>query len=1137
MALCFLRRRRGAIVRRIKHAAPLVVIAAALLNARLSPAQLPQARLSAVQPSGGQRGTTIELSLSAGVDLDEASQLYFSHPGITAIRKTQIVGGRPEPVTGQFVVTIAPEVPVGTYDIRARGMFGLSNPRSFCVSDQKEAHETEPNNTVQQAMAVEVGTVVNGRSDAAADLDWYKVNLKAGQRLRMMLHSRSIDSRMQGLMELYAGGRRIAHREVHGRQEPLLDFTAPADGEYLLKVHDFVYEGGAEHFYRLAFSTAPHIDFIVPASGVPNTTGEYTLFGRGLPGGEPSGVKASDGLALEKMRVQIAMIADPATLAPGETLGPEEAGVDGIGYRLTSPAGTSNAVTIYFSTTGTLIEAEPNDAGAEPQKVAVPVEITGQFQKRGDIDVYQFEAKKGEVYWVEVFGQRTGSNADPVLAIDQVKQNEKGEEALTRIAALDDNPLNLGATEFKTNTDDPAFRFVVPADGTFRVTVRDRSFESRGDPALVYRLSIRSESPDFRLVALPLLPVAQPPQQANQPLVQGPCELSLRKGESMPMLVMAFRRDSFAGSIDVSADGLPPGVTCTSGTIGSTQNSCRLIFSTAENTAEWQGTIRIVARARLDDPAAAKAVADAEAARNAAVQAIQTTEKPASDAQVALKAAGDRHEAAKAALEKDAANEQLQRALAEAAAAHSKAQAAAESAILARGAAELKLAEAQGALAAARLAVEQSGRELVREARSGTIVWPGNPAAQMAAESRVARSLTLAVLKETAPFQVLTDVHNITVNQGAQILIPIKSIRRGGFEGPVNVTFAQPPQNVQVENKALSREAAEQVFRVFVQNNAPIGKHTLFITGQGQVSYRRHPEAADAAAKVKEAADKLAAEAAEAAKKAAEIKATLEKKATEVAAAVQSAIETKARTDKAAAVAFAAAVTASDVVERAREALAKEPANDVLKGARDSAETAFAKASEDARRAAEEKAAADKAIGDTDANVRKTAEEKAVAEKAVAETEARSKAAAAEKAAADKKAQDTANVAKAQNKGVVSPAASIVLDVRPAMGTLGLEVPNSGAVKRGAQLELKVKLNRAKSFYGPVELSLPLPPGVAGLSAAPVKIAADQTDGKLVIQAAPDATTGQLANMIVRATMQFDGPAAIDQPIAIKVEE
>src|SRR5262245_61173617 len=93
-------------------------------------AQLPQTRLPAIHPSGAQRGTSVDVTLAGGTDLDEAIQLYFSHPGITATPKTQMVDGKPEPVAGQFTVTVAPEVPVGVFDVRVRALYGMSNPRT-----------------------------------------------------------------------------------------------------------------------------------------------------------------------------------------------------------------------------------------------------------------------------------------------------------------------------------------------------------------------------------------------------------------------------------------------------------------------------------------------------------------------------------------------------------------------------------------------------------------------------------------------------------------------------------------------------------------------------------------------------------------------------------------------------------------------------------------------------------------------------------------------------------------------------------------------------------------------------------------------------------------------------------------------
>ena len=107
-----------------------------------------------------------------------------------------------------------------------------------------------------------------------------------------------------------AAGRRILSRRTVGRQEPLIDFAVPADGDYLLKVYDFLYGGGPDYVYRLSVHTGPHIDFVLPASGLPNTTPTYTLYGRNLAGGQPSPFKSADGRPLDQLPVQIALPAD-----------------------------------------------------------------------------------------------------------------------------------------------------------------------------------------------------------------------------------------------------------------------------------------------------------------------------------------------------------------------------------------------------------------------------------------------------------------------------------------------------------------------------------------------------------------------------------------------------------------------------------------------------------------------------------------------------------------------------------------------------------------------------------------------------------------------------------------------------------
>lgn len=106
-------------------------------------------QLFAVSPCGGRQGTTVDLTISSGANLEGVKSLYFSHPGITAAPKMApppLAELPATPIANQFTVTIAADVPVGIYDIRAVGMFGISNPRSFVVGNQPEVKEQSGNN-------------------------------------------------------------------------------------------------------------------------------------------------------------------------------------------------------------------------------------------------------------------------------------------------------------------------------------------------------------------------------------------------------------------------------------------------------------------------------------------------------------------------------------------------------------------------------------------------------------------------------------------------------------------------------------------------------------------------------------------------------------------------------------------------------------------------------------------------------------------------------------------------------------------------------------------------------------------------------------------------------------------------------
>ena len=147
----------------MKQAIPLAVLMVAFLTATNTIAQqLPRARITSIFPAGGQQGTTMEAAIAGG-DLEEAKQLFFSHPGIKAVPKKDDNG---KVVANQYAITIAKNVPVGIYDVQVGGgRFGISNVRAFAVGDLPEA-KTTAGTSADKAMEIKVGTTVNGQAVA-----------------------------------------------------------------------------------------------------------------------------------------------------------------------------------------------------------------------------------------------------------------------------------------------------------------------------------------------------------------------------------------------------------------------------------------------------------------------------------------------------------------------------------------------------------------------------------------------------------------------------------------------------------------------------------------------------------------------------------------------------------------------------------------------------------------------------------------------------------------------------------------------------------------------------------------------------------------------------------------------------------
>src|SRR5262245_32331569 len=200
-------------------------------------------RLDRIFPLGGQAGSELELEIS-GRDLDDVKALHFDHAGFKAVHLKD----------KQFRVTIAPDVPPGTCEVRAIGKYGISAVQLFEVSrGLTEVAEKEPNDSPDKAQPVPMNVAINGKSD-----DFFRFPAKKGERVVIDCRAFRLNTTLRAILTLSAadGKPLLASRPYFNRTDPLLDFVAPADGDYILRLHDMTFVGGLP--YRLIISNHPH---------------------------------------------------------------------------------------------------------------------------------------------------------------------------------------------------------------------------------------------------------------------------------------------------------------------------------------------------------------------------------------------------------------------------------------------------------------------------------------------------------------------------------------------------------------------------------------------------------------------------------------------------------------------------------------------------------------------------------------------------------------------------------------------------------------------------------------------------------------------------------------------------------------
>lgn len=547
---------------------PVLVLTAGFATAQPSPPQL-----LSVFPPGAKAGETVELTFS-GHGFEGGEKLLFSAKGFTA-EPSGVLPAPKQPPQGQptsavkFKVTV-PKDASGTHDVRVVGKSGLSNPRAFVVSDMTDVNETEPNNDVGQAQKITLETTVNGTISTPTDVDFVTFKAKAGQNVVVYCLTTSLDSRMQAdLMVSGPDDKPLASNRGYRGGDAVLDFKAPTDGDYHVRVSQFAYTtGGFDHFYRLTVTTRHWIDAVWP----PVTKNPHTTIGRNL-GGPVSSITGPDGRALSTGDLSLFISPDPIgpKLLDTGFITPPAASLDAVG------TGTTRSLLLLGNTPGEVVlDNEKNLTAADAQELNLPCDVAGRVAKKSERHWYSFKAKKGEVWTLEVFAERIGSPVDAYFVLT----DDKGKV----IVEQDDGADTLSPNQFYTKGDDPArYRFSVPADGTYKVMVSTREAGVQFGVRDQYVLRIAKEKPDFRLAVMPMTPHI-------------PDGGTLAKGGAAVFAVFVFRFDGFADAIELSADKLPPGVSCPPQTIGPGQTRGTLVLVCDKDAEDWEGFVTITGK-------------------------------------------------------------------------------------------------------------------------------------------------------------------------------------------------------------------------------------------------------------------------------------------------------------------------------------------------------------------------------------------------------------------------------------------------------------------------------------------------------------------------------------------------------------
>lgn len=481
-------------------------------------------------PAGAARGQAVEVEAVGKLDAWPV-QVWVDRPGVELTPKEE---------KGRFTATVAADAAPGVHRLRLFDANGATARLAFEVGVVGESAEAEPNDEAARPNeAPDLPATINGRLAKRGEVDAFGLALTEGQTLIAALAARSLGSPMDGVLQVVSPeGFVLAQVDDAPRLDPVLDFTAPTDGRYVVRVFAFPatpdssinFAGGPDYVYRLTLTTTGLIEHALPSAIGRGEPSIVRALGRGLPDGLPPLTVDDRGRAWHP--------AIPGVLALDRVDGPSA------------------------------IEPEPDSAGPHP--LGFGASVSGRLDPPGDEDAYRIDLKKDQAVHLRVAARAFGSVVDPLLIVRDA--------AGAQLAEADDAERRRRADDEAQNVRDVDLAVKAATDGPHDLIIRDR--HGRGGPLAVYRLEVAEERPDFALTL------------ADDRLTVAP-------GKPAEIELRIARRGGFDGPIALEPAWLPPGLSAapvTSEPKGDTARRVKLKIEAAEGVAAFSGPITLIGR-------------------------------------------------------------------------------------------------------------------------------------------------------------------------------------------------------------------------------------------------------------------------------------------------------------------------------------------------------------------------------------------------------------------------------------------------------------------------------------------------------------------------------------------------------------